>query len=92
LLLPFSHAAGHNFQYVSRDAILFAPLWLSSDLVEAIAKEQQAIGRVFRSGQKRKVNIHRFILKPRKGKTETVEKVIYAQNNLAANIEAACST
>ena len=26
LLLSFQHAAGHNFQYVSRDAVLFAPL------------------------------------------------------------------
>jgi hypothetical protein len=27
LLLSFDHAAGHNFQYVSRDVVLFAPLW-----------------------------------------------------------------
>eukprot|EP00942_MAST-04A_sp_MAST-4A-sp1_P009687 g9687.t1 len=35
LLLPFSHAAGHNFQYVGKDVILYAPLWKASDPVEA---------------------------------------------------------
>ena len=91
LLLPFSHAAGHNFQYVGRDVVLFAPLWSSVDPVEAIAKEQQAIGRMFRSGQEREVRVHRFLLKNEFSK-ESIEHEIYEQNNAIENIEAACSS
>lgn len=91
LLLPFSHAAGHNFQYVGKDVILYAPLWKASDPVEAIAREQQAIGRVFRSGQVNSVNVYRFLLTHEKDKTFDIDDMIFRQNTKKENIEAACS-
>ena len=91
LLLPFSHAAGHNFQYVGKDVILFAPLWKAVDPVEAIAREQQAIGRVFRSGQINPVNVYRFLLTHSKDSGFDVDKLIFDQNTNKSNIEAACS-
>ena len=90
LLLPFSHAAGHNFQYVGKDVILFAPLWKAVDPVEAIAREQQAIGRVFRSGQANEVDVYRLLLESDKAEFD-VEKMIYELNTDRKNIEAACS-
>ena len=89
VLLPFSHAAGHN-QYVGKDVILFAPLWKAVDPVEAIAREQQAIGRVFRSGQANEVDVYRLLLESDKAKFD-VEKMIYELNTDRKNIEAACS-
>ena len=91
MLLPFSHAAGHNFQYVGKDVILYAPLWKASDPVEAIAREQQAIGRVFRSGQVNSVNVYRFLLTHEKDKTFDIDDMIFQQNTKKENIEAACS-
>ena len=37
LLLPFEHCAGFNFQHVSRDVIIYSPLWLNDEGVAATA-------------------------------------------------------
>eukprot|EP00501_MAST-03F_sp_TOSAG23-6_P000813 GSMAST32.ASY1.ANO1.843.1 assembled CDS len=90
LVLPFSHAAGHNFQYVSCNMILVAPLWLGDDGVRAVANEQQAIGRIFRSGQLKKCTIYRVLLCGPNGE-KTIDHSLYGVNTDASNIEAATS-
>ena len=91
LLLPFEHAAGHNFQYVSHHVVLFAPLWRGDDPVAATAKEQQAIGRVFRPGQKQAVVVHRIVLKGPGGE-DTLDKEMIARNRDPKTIQAATSS
>jgi hypothetical protein len=90
LILPFAHAAGHNFQYVSRHVILFAPLYEGDDAVAATAKEQQAIGRVFRPGQRSPVQVYRIILKGPKGEA-TLDREMIARNQDEKTIQAATS-
>jgi hypothetical protein len=90
LLIPFSHAAGHNFQYVSCETILAAPLYIGDDAVPAAANEQQAIGRVFRSGQREKVTVHRVILVGPRSE-ETMDGMLTARNTNKFTIEAATS-
>ena len=90
LILPFAHAAGHNFQYVSNHVILFAPLYEGEDAVAATAKEQQAIGRVFRPGQRSPVRVYRIILKGPKGEA-TLDREMIARNRDEKTIQAATS-
>jgi site-specific DNA-cytosine methylase len=90
LVLPFSHAAGHNFQYVSCEVVLCAPLWLG-DPIRSCANEVQAIGRVFRSGQSRsECNVHRVLLVGPNG-AQTIDHSIHRQNTDVRNVEAATS-
>ena len=90
LVLPFSHAAGHNFQYVSCQVVLCAPLWLGN-AVRSCANEQQAIGRVFRPGQRKQVcQVHRVLLAGPRGE-KTIDHSIHQQNTDVHNIEAATS-
>lgn len=83
-------SARHNFQYVARDVVLFAPLWRDDDPVPAVAQEQQAIGRVFRSGQTRTVRCHRILLTGPKGEP-TIDDALYMRNVDKDTIQAATS-
>ena len=68
LVLHFEHCAGLNLQSECNNLILFSPLYTgaggtSSDVVADVSTEQQAIGRVYRAGQKKKkVNIYKIIV------------------------------
>ena len=75
LVLPFRACAGFNFQHVSRDVVLYAPLWLSEDGVAAASKETQGIGRVARPGQKRSVRVHRILLQSPAGEKTVDHRV-----------------
>ena len=90
LILPFAHAAGHNFQYVSSHVILFAPLYEGEDAVAATAKEQQAMGRVFRPGQRSPVQVYRIVLQGPKGEA-TLDREMIARNRDEKTIQAATS-
>ena len=54
------------------------------------AYEQQAIGRVFRSGQRRDCIVHRVLLAGPNGE-KTIDHKIWEQNTDKHNIEAATS-
>ena len=92
LLLSFTHAAGHNFQRVSRDVILFAPLCgkFDNDVVPDAAMEQQAIGRVLRPGQRRPVRVHRIVLQSPAG-GDTVDRAMIRRNTALEVIKAVTS-
>lgn len=68
LVLNFEHAAGLNLQTECHNLILFTPLYVgeggtTSDPVSDVSTELQAIGRVYRPGQtKRLVNVYRIHL------------------------------
>uniref|UniRef100_A0A7S1N9W5 Helicase C-terminal domain-containing protein n=1 Tax=Eutreptiella gymnastica TaxID=73025 RepID=A0A7S1N9W5_9EUGL len=88
LLLSFECAAGLNLQTCSHNVILYAPLFSRSDPVAAVAKEQQAIGRVWRYGQTQKVKVHRLVLQGPKGKP-TVDQALIARNTDAELLQQA---
>jgi hypothetical protein len=89
-LLRFEHAAGHNFQRVSHNVIMYAPLWLDEDGVGAAAKEQQAIGRVNRPGQTKTVFVHRIMLQGPKGE-KTIDHSLVERNTDKERIAKATS-
>jgi len=69
LLLHFEHAAGLNLQTECNHLILFSPLYVgvggtSGDAVADTSTELQAIGRVYRPGQRKK-EVHLFRIKVR---------------------------
>ncbi len=66
LVLHYEHCAGLNLQTECNNVILFSPLYTgiggsSADPVADVSTELQAIGRVYRAGQKKtQVNIYRI--------------------------------
>ena len=62
LLLSFEQAAGHNLQEACHNVILYEPYYSGSDAVADASVEEQAIGRVYRQGQKYDVTVTQIIL------------------------------
>jgi site-specific DNA-cytosine methylase len=89
-LLTFEQAAGLNLQHGCSHIVLFAPLYTGNDPMSSCAKEQQAIGRVYRSGQKQDVFVHRIILKGPKGQA-TLDKMVLDRNTQEETIKAVTS-
>ena len=79
LLLSFECAAGLNLQTCSHNVVLYAPLFSRSDPVAAVAKEQQAMGRVWRYGQTHDVTVHRLVLEGPRGE-DSVDRLLIARN------------
>lgn len=85
LVLHFEHCAGLNLQSECNNLILFSPLYTgaggtSSDVVADVSTEQQAIGRVYRAGQKKnKVNVYKLVVKGPNGE-ETLDGQILRRN------------
>jgi hypothetical protein len=85
LVLHFEHCAGLNLQSECNNMVLFAPLYTgiggsSSDPVADTSTELQAVGRVFRAGQKRnEVNLYKIILNGPNGE-ETMDRQILRRN------------
>jgi SNF2 family DNA or RNA helicase len=63
---------------------MFAPHY-GEDEVAAVAVEQQAIGRVFRPGQTRDVEVHRILL------AESIDEALFRRNTNAKLVLAATS-
>ena len=63
LLLSFVQAAGHNLQQACKNVILYDPVYSGIDAVADASVEEQAVGRVFRQGQKYDVTVTRIIVK-----------------------------
>lgn len=85
LVLHFEHCAGLNLQSECNNLILFAPLYTgsggtSSDAVADVSTELQAIGRVFRAGQKKnKVYVYKIIVNGPNGE-ETLDGQMLRRN------------
>lgn len=86
-LLTFDQAAGLNLQHSCSHVVLFAPLYTGTDPVPSCAKEQQAIGRVLRDGQKQEVFVYRIILKGPRGQN-TVDTQVLIRNTKESTIQA----
>ena len=69
---------------------LFAPLFEGDDAVSATAKQQQAIGRVFRPGQRGEVQVYRILLRGLNGEA-TLDREMIARNRDEKTIQAATS-
>ena len=67
MLLAFEDGAGLNLQHGCHHVVLYAPLAGSGhdqeQIIGAVGKEQQSIGRVKRAGQTCTVTVHRIVLK-----------------------------
>lgn len=91
LVLHFEHCAGLNLQSECHNLILFAPLYTGdggaeSDPVGDASTELQAIGRVYRAGQRRnKVNLYKIIVSGPNGE-ETIDKQIFRRNTDEENV------
>ena len=83
LLLAYEDGAGLNLQHGCHHVVLFAPLagaaQNSEQIIAAIGKEQQSIGRVRRFGQQSQVTVHRIVLQGPNGQ-ETLDGVITKRN------------
>lgn len=85
LVLHFEHCAGLNLQSECHNLILFAPLYtgdggIESDPVGDASTELQAIGRVYRAGQrKNQVNVYKIVVNGPNGE-ETLDKQILRRN------------
>ena len=95
LLLAYEDGAGLNLQHGCHHVVLFAPLagaaQNSEQIIAAIGKEQQSIGRVRRQFQKHKVTIHRLLLKGPKDE-RTLDAVLTDRNMDEAYIRQATNT
>ena len=82
LLMSFDQSSALNLQKVSHNVIFFSPLWgEDSDGVHAASNEQQAIGRVIRTGQTRDVVLHRIVaVGPGPKAQSTIEQRIVERN------------
>eukprot|EP00934_Nitzschia_sp_Nitz4_P001526 Nitzschia sp. Nitz4//scaffold16_size188269//113894//121049//NITZ4_001800-RA/size188269-processed-gene-0.61-mRNA-1//1//CDS//3329538544//1526//frame0 len=67
LLLSFEQAAGHNLQESIHEVVFFDPMYSGTDAVADASVEEQAIGRVFRQGQRRDVRLTRIVLRGPEG-------------------------
>lgn len=81
LLLSFEQAAGHNLQESIHDVIFFDPMYSGTDAVADASVEEQAIGRVFRQGQKYDVSLTRIILKGPNGERCTDDWIVERNTN-----------
>jgi len=90
LLLSFSQAAGHNLQEACKHVILFDPVYSGTDAVADASVEEQAVGRVFRQGQKYDVTVTRIIVKDPEGKRCLDEWIM--ERNLDENVLAAATS
>eukprot|EP00536_Pseudo-nitzschia_multiseries_P006390 jgi/Psemu1/192957/e_gw1.134.12.1 len=90
LLLSFSQAAGHNLQEACKNVILFDPVYTGVDAVADASVEEQAVGRVFRQGQKYDVTVTRIVLKDPDGKRCLDDWII--ERNLDENVLAAATS
>jgi hypothetical protein len=80
LLMSFDQSSALNLQRVSHNVVFYAPLWgEDADGVHASSNEQQAIGRVIRTGQTRDVVLHRIVALGPKGQP-TIEQRIVERN------------
>ena len=85
LVLHFEHCAGLNLQSECNNLILFAPLYtgaggVNSDAVADVSTELQAIGRVYRAGQKKnQVNVYKIVVQGPNGE-ETLDNQILRRN------------
>lgn len=66
MLLAYEDGAGLNLQHGCHHVVLYAPLAGSGhdqdQIIAAVGKEQQSIGRVRRAGQLHSVTVHRIVL------------------------------
>ncbi len=91
LVLHFEHCAGLNLQTECNNLILFSPLYggtggTSCDTVGDVSTELQAIGRVYRAGQKRpEVNLYKIVVEGPDGE-EALDGQILRRNNDVDNI------
>ncbi|VEU41203.1 unnamed protein product [Pseudo-nitzschia multistriata] len=90
LLLSFSQAAGHNLQEACKHVILFDPVYSGTDAVADASVEEQAVGRVFRQGQKYDVTVTRIVLKDPEGKRCLDDWIM--ERNLDENVLAAATS
>jgi hypothetical protein len=90
LLLDFAQAAGHNLQEACHSVIIFDPYYTGTDAVGDASVEEQAIGRVFRQGQRRDVIITRIVLHGPEGQ-DSVDKWII-DRNLSEEVLAAATS
>ena len=75
LILNFENCAGLNLQAACHDVIFYVPVYsMENNNVKDASSEQQAIGRVYRTGQTRDVTIHRIIMEPPATEDEKVKK------------------
>ena len=85
LVLHFEHCAGLNLQSECNNLILFAPLYTgtggtNSDPVADASTELQAIGRVYRAGQKKNiVNLYKIVINGPNGE-ETLDGQVFRRN------------
>ena len=83
LLLAYEDGAGLNLQHGCHHVVLYAPLAGSGhdqeQIIGAVGKEQQSIGRVRRSGQKHPVTVHRIVLDGPEGQP-TLDRMLSERN------------
>lgn len=77
LVLNFEQAAGHNLQAACHNVILYEPKYSGgADALADVSVEEQAIGRVYRQGQSRDVNLVRIALTGPDGETSIDDWII----------------
>ena len=85
MLLAYEDGAGLNLQHGCHHVILYAPLAGSGhdqeQIIAAIGKEQQSIGRVRRAGQLHAVTVHRIVLVGPHGE-RTLDRTLCERNQL----------
>ena len=83
LLLAYEDGAGLNLQHGCHHVVLYAPLaGHGSDqeqIISAVGKEQQSIGRVRRAGQTQDVTVHRIMLDGPRGE-RTLDRKLCERN------------
>jgi hypothetical protein len=92
LLMSFDQSSALNLQKVSHNVIFYAPLWgEDADGVHASSNEQQALGRVIRTGQPKDVVLHRIVAVGPAGQ-KTIEDLIIQRNTSKEAMAAAVNT
>ena len=93
LLLAYEDGAGLNLQHGCHHVVLYAPLAGSGhdqdQIIGAVGKEQQSIGRVRRAGQLHAVTVHRIVLDGPKGE-RTLDRMLCERNQRDEYVK--CST
>ena len=79
LILSTDNCAGHNFQHVGHNVIIFQPCWGNDLGSEAANQEEQGIGRMFRAQQKNDVVVHHVLVQGPKGQ-ETLDHMVHRRN------------
>mgnify|MGYP005855426013 CR=1 FL=1 len=97
LVLHYAHAAGLTLQSECYNLILYTPLYVgdrgvSGNAVDDASTEQQAIGRVFRPGQKHKeVNVYRLEVKGSDGE-DCLDRMLIRRNTEKDTLAATTNT